>query len=314
MHGALSSYPGNTMHSSHSSAPTTGQRRFIGWAAVSGSALCFYLATAIISWARPLVHISAPYFTFARFLLGFAVVSATMLINRQRPHCKQIHYLAGRTLTNTVAVFCFYKAVDVSSVASANILNMTYPLFVALFSWFMIRSQRDGVALAVVAAAMVGIWLILNPNGMGAGWAANTWGLMSGLTAGFSIIYLNLSRQYHDSQTILFYMFGPGALLMLPFLHDALFWPNGKELFFLLSCSIAGVLGQYLLTYGFLYVTAVEGAVISSSRILMAAFLGPLLVAEPSLTGRGWIGALIIFIANGILAIRKPKVPASPVS
>ena len=101
---------------------------------------------------------------------------------------------------------------------------------------------------------------------------------------------------------------------MLPFLHNTLFWPDGRELFFLLSCSIAGVLGQYLLTYGFLYLTAVEGAVISSSRILMAAFLGPLLVADPSLTGRGWFGALIIFIANVVLATRKPRVSAAPVS
>lgn len=38
--------------------------------------------------------------------------------------------------------------------------------------------------------------------------------------------------------------------------------------------------GQYLL-YGFLYVTAVEGAVISSSRILLAALLGPLLICRP---------------------------------
>ena len=47
------------------------------------------------------------------------------------------------TLTNTIAVYCFYKAVDVGSVAEANILNMTYPLFVALFSWIFLRDQRD---------------------------------------------------------------------------------------------------------------------------------------------------------------------------
>jgi drug/metabolite transporter (DMT)-like permease len=65
------------------------------------------------------------------------------------------------------------------------------------------------------------------------------------------------------------------------------------------------VLGQYLLTYGFLYVTAVEGAVISSSRILIAALLGPLLVADPPLTAAGWLGALILFAANVFLAVRK---------
>ena len=92
---------------------------------------------------------------------------------------------------------------------------------------------------------------------------------------------------------------------MLIFFHDDFFMPNIKELCFLLACSLAGVLGQYLLTYGFLYVTAVEGSIISSSRIFMAALLGPLLVADPALTVTGWCGALLIFSANAILALRK---------
>ena len=104
-------------------------------------------------------------------------------------------------------------------------------------------------------------------------------------------------------------MFGPGALLMLPFFHQALFWPNRLELLLLLACSVFGVLGQYLLTYGFLFVTAIEGSVISSTRILLAALLGPLLVADPPLTASGWLGALIIFTANVILALRSAKTP-----
>ena len=242
---------------------------------------------------------------FARFLLGFVVVSLGMGLRRQRPVCAHAHSLIGRTVTNAVAVLCFYQAVEVGSVASANILNMTYPLFVALFSWFALRGERDRFELAVVGAAMVGIWLILDPTRIHGGWH-NLWGLVSGLTAGGSIIYLNLCRRHHDSESILFFMFGAGDLLMLPFFHGSLFWPNPVEWFFLLTCSVSGILGQYCLTYGFLYVTAVEGAVISSSRILLAALLGPLLVADPPLTLAGWTGALIIFAANVALALRRP--------
>ena len=281
------------------------QQRLVGWAAVFGSALCFYLATTIIRWGQPYVAISATYYTFARFVLGFVVVSAVMAINGQRPNCGHIHYILGRTVTNAIAVFCFYKAVDVSSVASANILNMTYPLFVALFSWVILRDQRDTVALGIVCLASFGIWLILDPTTVTLHWD-NYWGLLSGFFAGFSIIYLNLSRKFHDAQTILFYMFGLGALCILPFLQDAFYLPGRLDLLFLLACSIAGILGQYLLTYGFLYVTAVEGAVISSSRILIAAFLGPFLVADPPLTTAGWLGAGILFTANVALALRKP--------
>lgn len=280
--------------------------RLIGWITVLGSALCFYLSTAVISWGRGHVALSAPYYVFARFLLGFLIVGASMLLQRRKPLYNHLHYIIGRTVTNTVAVYCFYKAVELTTVASANILNMTYPLFVAVFSWFMIRTQRDRFAVGVVFVASLGIWLILDPGNLGAG-RGELWGLLSGLTAGISIIYLNLSRQFHDSQTILLSMFGPGALIMALIFWDDLFWPSGQEWLYLLACSAAGVLGQYLLTYGFLYVTAVEGAVISSSRILIAALLGPLLVADPPLTLIGWLGALIIFAADVLLAVHRPR-------
>lgn len=281
------------------------RQRFLGGLAVLGSALCFYLATAIIHWGQPYVQLDASMYTFARFVLGFVIVATSMWLRGQRPQLHQAHFIIGRTLTNTIAVYCFYKAVDVGSVAEANILNMTYPLFVALFSWIFLRDQRDLLAVAIVVLASIGIWLILAPSVHGVH-GNSWWGLFSGIFAGFAILYLNLSRQYHDSQTILLFMFGPGAVLMLPLLGDSLVMPGPLALAFLLACSLAGIAGQYLLTYGFLYVTAVEGAVISSSRILVAALLGPLLVADPPLATGGWIGALIIFTANIALALRTP--------
>lgn len=279
-------------------------RQTLGLLGVFGSAFCFYLATLIIRVARDYVVIESAYFAFTRFLLGFIVVVTTMLLQKQRIRPRKYHYLLGRTVANTVAVYCFYQAVALGSLAEANILNMTYPLFVALFSWFFLRKQRDLTALGIVAVAFAGVWLVLAPGDIQPG-LANLWGLCSGITAAAAIIYLNISRRHHDSQTILFFMFGLGTLLIGVFFHDAIFLPNATELFFLVSCAAAGILGQYLLTYGFLYVTAIEGSIISSSRILLAAVLGPVLVADPALTFAGWCGALLIFLSNSALALRR---------
>jgi len=282
----------------------------VGWFAVFGSAFCFYLATLIIRWAEPHVIISSAYFVFARLLLGFIIVSLTMILRKQRPIPHNYHYLIGRAIANTVAVFCFFKAVELGSVAEANILNMTYPLFVVIFSWFFLRGQRDILSIFIVIVAFTGVWLVLAPGSMKLDWG-NLWGLCSGISAAVAIIYLNISRRHHDSQTILFFMFGIGTTLMIIFFHKAIFIPNTEELFYLLSCAAAGILGQYLITYGFLYVTAVEGSIISSSRILLAALLGHILVADPALTFFGWCGALLIFSANIFLALRKsPNLPA----
>ncbi len=278
----------------------------MGWAAVFFSAFFFYLATVTIRWSKSSVSIDPAFFVFSRFAVGFVVVSISMAFQRRSLRANRYRFLIGRTIGNTLAVFCFYQAVEVTTVANANILNMTYPIFVAMIAWFFLREQRDGVALIMVPVAFAGIWLIVAPAG--GQWDLNNgWGLASGITASFAIVFLNLSRKYDSAETTLFYMFGWGAIAIWILFHDRIYLPNADELFYLAICSFFGVGGQYLLTYGFRFVTAVEGSIITSSRILLAAILGPLMVADPALTPWGWIGALLIFMANVVIAVRKTR-------
>jgi len=278
--------------------------RFLGGWAIFLSAFCFYLSTVVIRWSQAEVEIAPSYFVFARFLLGFLVVCVIMAYRRQPPRPRSYHLLLGRTVFNCVAVYCFYMAVKFTSVAEANILNMTYPVFVALIAWAMLRDQRDPVALAMVVVAFIGIWLILAPGKIDLK-TANLWGLASGLSASASMTYLNVSRQVHDTNTVLFFMFGLGALLMFAVFRGDFFWPDSRELYYLGLCAAFGVAGQFLLTIGFRHVTAVDGSIISSMRILLAALLGPFVVGEPFLNATAWVGALLLFGANALLAVRR---------
>ena len=277
--------------------------RLLGGLAVFVSAFCFYLSTVVIRWSQAEVAIAPSYFTFFRFLLGFLIVCAIMAYRRQLPQPRSYHLLVGRTLANCVAVYCFYMAVKQTSVAEANILNMTYPVFVALLSWILLRQQRDPVAVAMVAVAFTGIWLVLAPGKFDFK-PNNLWGLASGLSASVGLIYLNVSRRYHDTNTVLFFMFGLGALAIFVGFHQQFFWPNSRELHYLLLCSVSGVAGQFLITIGFRYVTAVDGSIISSMRIFLAAMLGPFVVGEAPLSAAGWVGAVLLFGANAVLATR----------
>jgi drug/metabolite transporter (DMT)-like permease len=260
----------------------------------------------VIRWSQAVVVIDPAFFAFFRFLSGFAVVCTIMAVRRQRPAPHNYHFLIGRTLGNAVAVYCFYQAVRTTSVAQANILNMTYPIFVAILSWILLRHQRDPLAVAMVAAAVAGVWLILQPGNMGLG-IHSLWGVGSGVSAALAIIYLNLCRREHDANTVLLFMFGLGALVMLLLFQRTFFWPDATEFFYLALCAGAGIAGQFLITIGFRYVTAVEGGVISSTRILLAALLGPWLAAEPYLNPVGMVGALLIFGANVVLTVRKGR-------
>lgn len=285
--------------------------KLLGFSSVFASAVCFYLATATLRWARLNgVDVDSANFVFGRFFLGFLMVSGLLLVKRSAPKPISWHYLIGRTLANTMAVYCFFKAVDLTSVAEGNILNMTYPLFVAIFSWFTLKDERNPAAILVVLVAFAGVLMILAPDLLHSGLLTrfnlnSFWGLASGVSASVAIIYLNLSRRVHSTETTLFFMFGMGCVIIFLLFRDRIVWPDGHAFLFIALCSILSVMGQIFITFGFRFVTAVEGSIVSSSRILLAALLGPVIAAEPALNLTGWVGAFLIFAGNVYLALPK---------
>ncbi|MCF6248719.1 MAG: DMT family transporter [Desulfobacula sp.] len=279
----------------------------MGCLCIFGSAFFFYFATVIIKWSKMAdLNIEPSFFVFARFVLGFITVLTLMAVQKKTIVVKKKGYLIGRTLANCVAVYCFFKGVALTSVAQANILNMTYPLFITIFSWIFLKEQRDGVAIAIVVFAFAGIWLILSPEKMSFN-SNSLWALSSGISAAVAIMYLNLSRQVHDTQTTLFFLFGLGSVVILILFYHQIYLPPYQEFKYLFWCSASAILGQYLITIGFKYVTALEGGIISSTRILLAAILGPMIAMDPVLSVSGWTGAFFIFSANVYLTIRKAK-------
>ncbi len=279
-----------------------------GCLAIFGSAFFFYMATVVLKWSRLAgLDIDSAYFVFFRFFTGFLTVLFAILVFHQKVIVVKPSYLLGRTLANCVAVYCFFKGVGLTSVAQANILNMTYPLFIAVFSWIFLKGQRDTIALLIVLAAFTGVWLILSPSVTGFE-TDSLWALASGISAAVAIIYLNLSRRVHNTTTTLFFLFGLGSVIIFGLFFHRMYIPDAQTLKYLLLCSFFSILGQYLITLGFRYVTAIEGGIISSTRILLAAVLGPLIAMDPSLTLTGWIGALLIFGGNVYLTVRKAAI------
>lgn len=277
----------------------------LGCLAVFGSAFFFYLGTVAIKWsAMAGLSIDASLFTLARFLFGFLTVLTVMAVRRRGIKIVKKRYLVGRALGNAMAVFCFFKGVTLTSVGQANILNMTYPLFIALFSWVFLKKQRDIGALLIVGVAFAGVWLILSPGDMAFN-HDSLWALASGLSAAVAIMCLNLSRQDHDTHTTLFVMFSLGGAVVFCLFYHQMRIPSVEEAKYLFGCSSIAIAGQYLLTVGFKYVTAIEGSIISSTRILLAAMLGPFIAMDPALSFYGWVGAFLIFSGNVVLTLRK---------
>lgn len=281
----------------------------LGALAIVSAELCFYTATIIARRAAALnIALSGEILSFGRFLLGFFVILCTLCLKQKMPRPQHYRVLIGRAIFNTIAVTTFFKAVEVTSVAEGNILNMTYPVFLAILSWIVFREQRDVWGIVMVVVAFGGIVLVLAPAEFRIV-PENLWGLTSGVTAAIAILCLSLAQQHNDTDTILLIMFGGGAVILGVIFWNDLFIPTAQQGWYLLACGGMGVLGQYLLTTGYRYVTAVQGGMLSLSRILYAAFLGPLLTTDPALSLAGIIGAALILGANAYFIVKKTHHP-----
>lgn len=273
--------------------------------AIFGSTFCFYISTVIVRWVKTEgLALESEFLVFGRFLLGFLIMAVIFLLKRELPRPRQYHFLLGRALGNTLAVFCLYKAIALTTVAQSNILNMTYPVFIAIFSWFLWRTGRSLLEFAMTFVAFTGIVLVLAPGEMSFDWNS-LWGLASGITAAFAIICLKFAREQNDTETVLLVMFGVGAIFLFLGFYQKFHLPDGREFLYLFSVAGFGVAGQYLLTLGYRYVTAAEGGIISSFIIFLAAILGPFVTSDPALTLWGWAGALVIFGTDTYFIVRK---------
>lgn len=276
-----------------------------GSIAILTSMWCFYLETAVVRWATSAnIALSTPFLVFVRFLVGFLVVGLVLLIKHKPLRPRYYYSLLGRALTNSFAVFCSYKAVELTTLAQGSILNMTFPAFIGIFSWFAFKEQREFLTLIMTFVAFCGIFLVLNPGDFQIEWNS-LWGIASGIIAAISLILLNVARQHNDTDTVMFVVFGIGTLLLYLTFRKAFHIPNQVELCYLLLGATMAIAGQYLLTMGFRYVTPVKGGVLSSTRILIAAFLGPYITSDPPLRLSGWIGTVLILGTNLYFIVRK---------
>ena len=114
--------------------------------AVLSSAFLLYLHTVVMRWGQEAVPaLTSNFYLFVRFLLGWIIISCVLYRARRLPKIEDRGWVALRAIANLLSVFCFYQAVQETGLAEANILNMTYPVFIVVLSWLGL-GERDWMA------------------------------------------------------------------------------------------------------------------------------------------------------------------------
>ncbi|MFA5865296.1 MAG: DMT family transporter [Phycisphaerae bacterium] len=269
------------------------------------SAVFFALSTLLAKFTQK-QHVSASNITFFRFFIGFVIVLIYMGVFRTRFEYRNPLVLVLRGVFNLLAVFLFYYAIHYTTITNANLLNLTYPIFVAVLSPIMLSEHLKRRDWLILALAGFGICLVINPNFQHVN-IGDLIGLLGGFMGAFAVLMLCFARRDNPTVTVLFFMLGVGSLLSFPAIFGENFaYYTPRTWILLIGCALTGVIGQFALTHAFRHLTAVAGSVTGLSRVVMAAILGFVFLSEVP-TWNVVVGSMIIFAAIGLLASTGTK-------
>ena len=266
--------------------------------------LCFASATVFAKFVTNSSDIPAVEITFCRLILGVILATLYMLKTRTSFIPKKISLVVARALLSFSALITFFYSVEHSSVTNANMLNMTYPVFIFLVAPFFKLEKLHKISLLFLIMAMIGIYLVIFPDFSHIN-KGDVIGLLSGIFGAFSIITLSIAREHDSTVLIVFYLMAIGTVCNAFMLVPVFVMPHFRDVPFLIASGLTGVMGQVFLTMGYKNVSAKAGSMVSSSRIIFAATMGFFFFSE-SLSVRILAGGFMIIASIiGISALRN---------
>lgn len=265
---------------------------------------CFASATVFAKFVTNGSDIPAIEITFFRVSLGAVIATLYMLKTRTSFVPKRVPLVLARAVLSFSALVAFFYAVQHTSVTNANMLNMTYPVFIFLVAPLFRLEKSHRMSFLFLMVAMAGIYLVIFPDFSHIN-KGDLIGLLSGIFGAFAIITLSVAREHDSTVLIVFYLMAIGTICNLFMMWPVFITPTRQELPYLIGSGVMGVLGQTFLTMGYKYVSAKAGSMVSSTRIIFAAALGFFFFQE-ALSWRIVLGGILIIGAIlGINALQK---------
>ena len=252
--------------------------------------LCTKAAHSPIS-GRPL---PASEVALIRFAFGFLIMlplhgrSGINLLGIDRTG------LATRGLSGAFAVTFYFLSLHNTSIAHAMLLNYASIIFAPIFSAIFLKERFAPKAIAATAIAIAGIALVCRP-GVGGMNLGDVYGLLSGILAGSAITSIRRLRRSETAWSVFFYLCLVGVpVAALTCLLQPLVVPTGIGCLILLGMGASSVAGQLLMTYGYRYVNAGEGSLISLSQLIYSVAAAAMWFGEPLVPATLVGGALIL--------------------
>ncbi|MCD6189806.1 MAG: EamA family transporter [Thermococcus sp.] len=239
--------------------------------------------------------------TFYRASIAFALL---FVYNISKGFQIKKHRLPFYAFYGFFAVFLFYilyfYTVKISSVSLAVLLLYSAPVYSTILGYFIFNERITSIKLMALVMAIIGVLLVVSPNGENVSRIAIVLGLLSGLTYALYGILAKFAIKNEKPEEALLYTIGFGALFLAPFSN---FKIPASSLPYLFGLAFFPTFLAYILyNIALKEIEVSRASIIATVEPVIALVLAYFLFHETLMT-KQMIGATLIILGSLMLHI-----------
>ena len=262
----------------------------IAWMILAG--LCFS-ATGVF------VKLSGGLLIVWTVIFGRSIVIAIMTfilskIQNKSLSFKEPKWLIARCISGLSAMACYFYAIPLISLTTAVVLQWTSPLFVALFSGYLIKEKVSPFLFICIGVAFTGTILIISPS-LEAIEINALYALISGILSAIAYLSIRQLRSTATSESVVFWFAIFCVIFSLPFSVKELLTISTYEIQVLIGVGITAGIGQIGMTKAYHAAKAAYIGAFSYSTVVVSWIYGFFIFNE-ILSIWDMIGTLLILV------------------
>lgn len=281
------------------------------------ASFCFALTGACAKVMS--ADMSSIQIVFYRNIIGIGFILIPILY-RPRPQIGgRLWLLIFRGVVGTMALYVFFYGIGHLGLATAITYQQSYPIFIAIVSYFIFNEVLSGREYLAVILGFIGVAAIFFPQISTHDFKLKSHliGLSNPLLIGSAYLSIKGLSKYYDSRVIVLSFMVSGVILPIISMFIGAFYPS-SELDFLVAkyvsitlkqvpwvvlIGIAALIGQIYLTKAFQFQKTGVIAAVGYSNILFSLIFGALL--HDKWVGIVGTGGILLVIISGVLISYK---------
>jgi drug/metabolite transporter (DMT)-like permease len=274
----------------------------IAWMVLAG--LCFS-ATGVFVKLSGEVDVVVWTVIFGRSAVIAVMTYILSKIRKVSLSFKEPKWLISRCITGFSAMACYFYAIPLIPLTTAVVLQWTSPLFVALFSGYLIKEKVSPFLFGCIGIAFAGTVLIISPSFEAIETNA-LYALASGILSALAYLSIRELRSTASSESVVFWFAIFCVIVSLPLSARELTTLSSYEIQILVGVGITAGIGQIGMTRAFHAAKAAYIGAFSYSTVVVSWIYG-LYIFDEVLSFWDMLGTLLIVGSGIILATTSPK-------